>query len=242
MAQSKTDISPQLYARVSGIFYLVLIACGFFAEFFVRAHAIVAGDPAATAHNIMAAETLYRAACTSDVTVLICDVVLTMTLYVLLTPVNRNLALLMAFFHLVAGSVLAANLINHFEPLLLLNGAKYLSAFQQDQLQALAYVAIRAHGIGYNISVIFFAANLLLLAYLIVRSTFLPKLLGAMIGVAGVSYLINCYGNIIAPQMLGSLSDFLLLPGFVAELSLALWLTLRGVNAARWREAALAAA
>jgi hypothetical protein len=242
MVQSKTDISPQLYARISGIFYLILIACGFFAEFFVRSHAIVSGDPAATAHNIMAAETLYRAACASDVTVLICDVVLTMTLYVLLAPVNRNLAMLMAFFHLVAASVLATDLINHYEPLLLLNGAKYLSAFQQDQLQALAYVAIRAHSIGYNISVIFFAANLLVLSYLIVRSTFLPKLLGVIVAIAGVSYLVNCYGNILAPQMLGPLSDFLLLPGFVAELSLALWLTLRGVNAARWNQAALAAA
>lgn len=242
MAQSKSDISPQLYARVSGVFYLVLIACGFFAEFFVRSHAIVSGDPAATAHNIMAAETLYRAACASDVTVLICDVVLTMTFYVLLAPVNRNLSLLAAFFHLVAVSVLAVDLVNHYEPLLLLGGAKYLGAFQQSQLQALAYVAIRAHGVGYSISVIFFAMNCLVMAYLIVRSTFLPRLLGAMLGIAAVSYLINCYGNILAPQMLGPLSDLLLLPGFVAELSLALWLTLRGVNAARWNEAAQAAA
>ena len=240
MTQAKAEISPQLYARVSGVIYLILIACGFFAEFFVRSHAIVSGDPAATAHNIMAAQTLYRAACASDVTVLICDVVLTMTLYVLLAPVNRNLALLMAFFHLVAASVLAADLINHYEPLLLLNGATYLNAFQQGQLQALAYVAIRAHGIGYNISVIFFAVNLLLMAYLIVRSSFLPRLLGAMLGVAGVSYLVNCYGNILAPQLLGTLSDYFLLPGLVAELSTALWLTLRGVNAARWRQMAAA--
>jgi len=241
MGQTRNEISPQLYARVSGLVYLVLIACGFFAEFVVRSHLVVSGDALATANNIMASEFLYRAASASDATTLVCDVILTMTFYFLLAPVNRNLSLLVAFFHLVATAVLAADLLNHYQPLLLLNGAKYLGAFQQDQLHALAYVALRAHSAGYSISLIFFGMSCLVEAYLIVRSGFLPKLLGVMLGIAAVCYVFNSYMNILAFHLPGGLSDILLLPGFVAELSLALWLTVRGVNAVKWKEKALAA-
>src|SRR5207244_6318786 len=93
MTNRAVETSPQVYARIGGVLYLIIIVIGFCSEFFVRDKLVVSGDVTATANNIAASESLWRISIAGELILLVCAVALTMILYVLLSPVNKNLAL-----------------------------------------------------------------------------------------------------------------------------------------------------
>src|SRR6476661_8632054 len=109
MTTNTNQISPKKYARIGGILYLIIIVAGTLGELFVRGKLIVSGDPVATANNIAASPLLWRIGIAGDLLMHVCDVPLMMILYVLLRPVNKNLALLNLLFNLVQTAVLVAN-------------------------------------------------------------------------------------------------------------------------------------
>jgi hypothetical protein len=224
---------------MAGVFYLITIAMGVFAEVFVRGELVVRDDAAATAANILAREPFYRLGLAADLVMLAAYVVVTLLLYVLLKPVSRILSLLAAGFSLVGIAVLAANCLNHVAPLFLLGGAPYLRAFETSELQTLALVFLRLHGRGYVISGVFFGTYCVLIGYLAFRSGFLPRVVGVLMTIGGVSYLTNSFALFIAPALAARLPDVTLLGG-IAELSLTLWLIVMGVNALKWEAKASA--
>lgn len=232
--------SPQLYARIAGAFYLVIIAAGLFGELFVRNALIVSGDAAATAANIVHSQTLWRLGIAGDLLMQACDVPTMLIFYLLLKPVHRPLALLALLFNLMQSAVLAANKLSLLMPLFLLGGAPYTSAFEPAQLEALSYLAIRLHGHGFGVGLVFFGFECLVLGGLIWRSGYFPKAIGALMALAGACYLVNSFALIVAPALAGALFPAILIPAFVGELSFCLWLLIRGVHLPRWNERALA--
>jgi hypothetical protein len=160
--------------------------------------------------------------------------------YGLFRPVSRSLSLIAAFFGLVGNAVLAINSLNLFAPLLLLGGAQYLSVFKVEQLQALALMFLKLHAQGSNISLVFFGFYCLLIGYLIFRSTFLPRILGVLMAIAGLGWLTNSFANFLSPPLANYLSPYILLPGLLGEGSLCAWLLVIGVNVPKWEEKASA--
>src|SRR5277367_5371953 len=129
MAARTINPSPQFYARLAGVLYLINIACGIFGEIFVRGHLIVAGNATATARNIMASEFLFRCGVVGDLIMHITDVPMAVIFYILLKPVSKDLSLLAALFGMLQTAILCANKLNLVTVLLLLGGSKYLKAF-----------------------------------------------------------------------------------------------------------------
>ena len=228
------EFSIQTYARIAGVLYLINIAAGLLGEMFVRNAMIVSGDAAATAANITHSPLLWRVGIAGDLIMQATDVPLMMIFYVLLKPVNRNLALTALLFTLVQTASLVANKMNLMMPLFLSADVEYLKAFTPDQLHALAYVAIKAHGYGFGIGLIFFGFECLITGYLVFKSGFLPKILGVAMQIAGVCYLVNSFALILAPALQDVLFPAILLPCFFAELSFCLWLLIKGVDASKW--------
>jgi Domain of unknown function (DUF4386) len=142
--------------------------------------------------------------------------------------------MLAVLFNLVQTSVLVANKLNLVLPLFLLADAGYLQAFTPEQRQALSYVAIRTHDYGFGVGLIFFGVECVVVGYLIIRSWYLPRTLGVMMQIAGACYVINSFAVILYPPLGSRLFPFILLPPFVAELSLALWLLVKGVDVTAW--------
>ena len=241
MANHTVETSPQVYARIGGVLYLIIIVAGLFGEALVRDKLIVSGDATATANNIMASQLLWRIGIAGDLIMHVCDVPLMLVFYVLLRPVNKNLALLAVLFNLIQTAVLVAFKLNLLVALFLLGSADYLKAFEPHQLHALTYLSVKSDGYGFGIGLIFFGFECLVLGYLIFRSCYLPKILGVLMQIAGLCYLINSFALILAPAVAGALFPWVLLPAFIAELSLALWLLVKGVNVQRWKEQASAA-
>ena len=227
--------SPQRYARIGGILYLAIIFLGLFGELVARGTLVVSGDAAATANGISASEFLWRAGIVGDLLMHVCDVPVIVILYLLLRPVSESLALFATFINLVQTAVLVANKLNLIVPLLLLGDASYLKAFSPEQLHALSYLAIKAHGVGFAIGLIFFGVACLVRGYLIFRSGYFPKPLGLLFLMAGLSYLINSLALLLAPSFAAAIFPGILVPAFLAELSFALWLIVKGVNMAQWK-------
>ncbi len=238
MTNRTVETSPQTLARIAGVLYLVIIVGGIFAEIFVRQQLVVKGDPAATATNILAHEMLYRLGFAAGVIVVMCAVPVLFILYHLLNRVNKSFAILAVFFNLSAIAIESANLLHHYEPLILLKDVGHLSSFNPDQLQALAYTSLRLQSKGFDLSLAFFGLFCIFIGYPIFKSTFFPRILGVLMAIAGVCYLINSFVNFLAPQY--SLFPYIGIPPFVAELSLCLWLMVKGVNVPKWEERASA--
>lgn len=226
--------SPRSLARISGILYLFCIASGFFAELIVRGKLVLVSDPVATASNIAASSTLYRLGFFADFAALTSGIVIAVIFYRLLKPVSNILALLSLMFAAVSNIVSIVALILLFAPLILLNGAAYWNALPPAQLQALALLSIRLYEFGYSINLMLFAFDCFATGYLIFKSTFLPRTLGALLAIGGACYAINSFVNFMPANFGAFLFPYILLPSLLAESLLALWLTVFGLDADKW--------
>jgi hypothetical protein len=228
-------MNPQRTARLAGFFYLMTFLTGAFA-IASSGRLMVIGDPAATAANILAHESSLRLGIAAYLLVLACYLVVTAMFYELFSPAGRSLARTAACFSLVGCSVQALSCVLLAAPLVLLGGAPQLAALGSGQLQELSYASIQLYGPAYQFGFVYFGFYCLMTGGLILRSTFLPRVLGALMVAAGLGWLVFLW-----PPLARQLSPFVLLPGVIGEGSLTLWLLLRGVNAERWKEQAGAA-
>ena len=232
------EASPRFKARLAGVFYLLTVLSRMFVEIFVRNRLVVSDDAAATATNILAHEPLWRWGFAGDIISFASYIALTAVLYELFRPVNRSVSLVAAFFSLAASVVQAISSLFHLAPLVLLGGAPSLKAFTAKQLQALALVFLRLRAAAcHNIGLVFFGVYLLLAGILILKSTFLPRILGVLMVLAGLGYL-----PFMSPPLVRSLPPYILIFPGVGQISLTLWLLAVGVNEQRWKEQAAAGA
>ena len=231
---TSSGMSPKTLARIGGALYVFIIVAGIFAELFVRGALIVSGNAAATAANVAAHEGLWRLGIAGDLAMHVADLPLLVILYVLMRPVNRDLALLVVLFDAVQSAVLVASKMNLLTPLFTGGDAAYLKAFTPEQLEALSYLSMRMDSHGFGFGLIFFGCGCLVLGWLIRRSGYLPWIIGALIQLAGACYLVNSFALILAPSLAGALFPAIMLPPLVAETSLALWLLVKGVDVPRW--------
>ena len=240
MTSRTIETSPQLYARIGGALYLIIIVIGLYGEAFVRDRLIVSGDAAATAANIVSHESLWRFHIAAELFLLICAVALLLILFVLLRPVSGDLALLAVFFNLVSIGIEAATTMYLLEALFPLGNAGYLKAFTPEQLYAMASLSLKSHGYGFGVSLLFFGCFCVIVGYLIFRSGYLPKTIGVLMQIAGVCYLTNSFALILSPAVANRLFPAILVPAFIGEVSLCLWLLVKGVNVEKWEEKASA--
>jgi hypothetical protein len=220
---------PRLLARVAGAFYLVITACALFAYLYVRSQVIIVEDMALTAANLRAHETLYRWGFAASVVVVICNLPMGFILFELLKVVNARIAGLSLLFVCVAATLEAVNLANYIDPLFTFSLPEY-GAFEPAARQALARGPIKMFSYVFSVDLVFFGVFCVLVGGLIVRSTFLPAVLGVGMIIAGATYWINSFRLFLAWPI-----PYIPWVTLVAELVLAVWLLVVGVDEAKWR-------
>lgn len=220
------------YARLAGAMYLFTMATAVFAEGYVRGSLYDGESAARTAQNLLASNALYRAALVADLLTFCGVVVLVWALYRLLREVDRPLAGLGAFFRLVELGAHFAALAFGLAALSLLARGEYTQAFSDPQLQGLVGLALRAQGAGLTLGFIPLGLGSAVFAYLFFRSRLVPRLLAAW-GIFA-SLLLACYsfGVVLTPSTVALFYAFML-PMFVYEVGLGLWLLLKGVDGRR---------
>jgi hypothetical protein len=217
-------------ARIAGLCYLAVIVGGLFAEGVVRGSLIVPGDPAATARAIAADEALWRWGLAVHLLYLIPAIVMNVIICDLLKAVEPTLARLALVFSVAGVTIEAVSLLQLYVPLTMIEEGGALAALGEGQRQALSYLAIRLFPTGFGFALLFFAGFCVLVGVLILRSQLIPRVIGAMMIVAGICYVVNTLALILSPALSDLIFPGILLPVLLAELSLALWLVVRGVK------------
>jgi len=210
---------------------------GFFGEMYMPSRILVRGDAAATARNIVESSFLFRLGFAAYLVEAICDIALSLVFYVLLRPVNRNIALLAAFFGLVSTAVFAVGQLFYFGATVPLGDAEYLKSFSTDQRNALSMISIRMYGLAAGIFMAFYGIATGVRGYLVYGAGYLPRALGVLMMLAGLGFIARNFVLVLAPAYV---SDLFLVPMFVSGLSLMLWMLLKGVDVPRWEARAAA--
>jgi hypothetical protein len=222
--------SVQSYARVTGVLLALSMVFGFLGEWYIPGR-FMSQDAAATAQKIVSEMLLYRFGFAAYLVEAICDIALSLLFYVLLRPVNKPTALAAAFFGLVSTALYAVAEIFYFAPTLLLGGASYMQAFSTEQVNALTMLSLRLFSrIGMMFLSLYGIATILR-GYLIIRSGYLPKFVGALLMVGGIGFVAKNVTTVLAPAYS---SNVLIAAMFPAGLVLTLWMLVKGVDVAKW--------
>ena len=223
----------QRYARVAGALMVLSMIFGFVGEWYIPTR-FMSSEPTTVAQTIAASELLYRFGFAAYLLEAMCDIGLALLFYVLLRPVNYAIALGSAFFGLVSTALYAVAEIFYFAPLVLLSGsgATYMKSFSPDQVNALAALSLRLFSRVGMIFVVLYGIATFLRGYLIARSSFLPKILGVLLMIAGAGFIAKSFTLVLIPRYS---SNLFLAPMFVAGLPLMIWLLVKGVDVERWR-------
>jgi hypothetical protein len=213
-------------ARIAGFLYFMFIVTSFIANWFGR---FVSVDAPVTVNHILAHESQFRIGFVISLFSYVLFLLAAWYLYVLLKPVDKNLALLFLLLNLGGFAILVLSHLNLFSSLLLLSGADYLKVFQPDQLQAQAMLFVNLYKNGSTIAQIPYGIWLFPLGYLVFKSGFLPKILGILL-------IADCFGLLIYVCQRFLLPGFIIISypclvvSFIAEISLSLWLFIKGVK------------
>ena len=216
------------YARFAGVMY-------FFTVFDVTGVVIAArvsgtGNFLDTAHNVAASDALYRIGLVSGLVGNMSTILLAVGLYVTLRPVDRNLAMTALLFRLAESTIGGMVVVFGFATLQIYLDANHTTAFDANQLGALADLVSRLSGAGTNVSVVFFSLGSALFFYLFLRSAYIPRIL-AMWGLLGSVFCLAAFAaNLLLPQPSELLLGVGALPIGIAEPVVGLWLLIRGID------------
>jgi len=217
-------------ARMAGFLYLIYMVISIFADVLGRSKLIVLGDAVTTAGNLITSAWQFRIGFVVDLVAAVLFLLTAWALYVLLKPVNKNLALLFLLLNLGGVAVWCFSDLFLIASQLLVSGADYLKVFQADQLQALAMLSLYIYNNGFwGIAQIFFSAWLFPLGYLVFKSGFLPRILGIVL-------MVECFCWLMYPIQFFLFPDYVVITylssaaGFIGEFSLMLWLLIMGAK------------
>ena len=226
-----TDASPRRTARTAGLFELLEALTSGFGQVIVPGMLVVAGDAASTAANILSHRTLFELSIVAALVGVACHIVWTLLFYELFKHVSRVLTLAAVFFSLVAIATQAFSIVFQLAPLVVLDAGHASTAFNIAQTQALALLLFRISGRAFDIYLVIFGFWCVLIGYLIIRSTFIPRAIGVLEMLAGL-----CWLTFLWLPLAHALSPYNQALAGLGEMSLTLWLLVMGVNVDRWKE------
>lgn len=216
-------------ARVAGAVYLSMAVTAPFSLIYVPRTLIVRGDATATANNILAHETLFRLGIVAELITSVIFVFVVMALYRLLSGVNKTHASLMVALVLVSAAVGFTNVLNSIAALTLFGGADVLAIIERPQRDALAMLFLRLHSQGVVINGVFSGLWLFPFGVLVMKSRFLPRLLGVWLIVNGFAYVAASLSTLLLPQYQVMVSR-IALPALFGEVAITLWLLIKGAK------------
>lgn len=217
-------------ARLAGLQYLVGAVAGGFGFLYVPSVLMVPGDTATTASNILASERLFRLSLVSGLLSQVFLLLLVLTLYKLLKAVHPQRALLMVAFVVVAVPIGCLSLLNPLAALHLLKGADYLAVLGPELRNAQALLSLDLYSLGIVVTEVFWGLWLLPFGLLVIKSGFLPRILGVFLVLASFGYLLDCACQFLAPEFAGLVTPIATTPAAIAELSVISWLLIKGVR------------
>jgi hypothetical protein len=206
---------------------LLSIVFGALGEAYLPGKIIVSGDAAATAANIVNHPGLFRAAFATYLVEGICDIALAAIFYILLKPVNRNLALISAFFGIASMVTFAIAESAFFASSLIVRDAAGMGSFTAEQRNALAYLSLRISTMIATLFLILYGTATTIRGWLMFRSGYFPKWIGVLMMIGGAGFLLRTTTYILAPSFS---SAIMVMPIALGAIPLMLWLLIKGIR------------
>lgn len=226
-----TDESQRNAARVAGFTFLFAMAIVVLANYGISFRLSVPGNAAETARNIIANEGLFRINIACNLLYGATIGVLLSALYLILKPVDRNLALVAAFCRLVVALMWGVTALNMLGALRLLGGGTYLSVFEADRLQALARLHLDAGYDAYYIGLPFWTLASTVCSYLWFKSGYVPRALAAFGMIASAWCVFCAFTFLISPNFQNTVHPMWFdMPMVIFEMALGLWLLFKGLS------------
>lgn len=223
-------ISDKNLARIAGFCYLIVIATGLFSEVCVRQTLRVTNDALATAHNIKTNEMLFRWGFVADLINFVVGIPTILIIYHFFKKSNKIILQIALALVIIQTAIIAVNLLNQITPLLLLGNDTYLNTLQPNQLATLSLLYLNIQSIGYGIGLVFFGFYCILIGYAIFKTNAIPKFIAVAYAIAGLCYLINSFTMFLSKGFANPMFVYLAIPIFIGELSLCLWLLIKGID------------
>lgn len=222
------------YTLSGGLLYLLMIILGIIQQIFIKDAIVVSDNMEATAKRLKSLEWLWRIGICIEMLIVIITILITWILYFLTKPVSKSLSLLAALFGLLAIAVQASYSLHFLEALQTLSNSPSLNVFTQQQLYVISSLNIQSQSAGFAIALLLFGPFFFITGYLVFHSGYFPKVLGVLYFIAGVSYFTSSFLLILFPDWTARYYFFIAGPALIGELSLALWLLIKGVDAKKW--------
>jgi hypothetical protein len=233
MTNQTSDSSLNKIARIAGSTFLIVVIGYTLSWTFVYAKLIVAGNAAATANNIMANESLFRIGIMSDLMIAISTLILAWALYIMLKPINKNLALLALYLRLVEAILAVITVSFSFITLQILSGEANSTVIKPEQLQFIVGLFLNLHASSSTIPMVFTGTGSIIFFYLLFKSKYVPGILAGFGIFSYLSLLIYILVKILVAQPTSGMSNIELicyLPSVLFELIIGFWLLLKGVK------------
>ena len=222
-------------ARIAGLLYLSLVVFGPLSLIYVPNKLIVKGNAAATAQNVMAHESLFRLAIACELIGTVAFMFVAFALYRLLSSVNKDHAAMMTIFAVMSVPISFVGAAFNFGALKVFQGGGFLSVLPKVQLDVLGMLLIRLRDHTILVNEMFWGLWLLPLGLLIIRSRFLPRLLGVWLLLAGFGWIAESLTPILLPDYLHAVNRVTFITS-LAEPALILWLVIMGIKVDMLRE------
>lgn len=226
------ESSPNLnrYARVIGALYVVLFILGPMVFLGGKGGVLVPGDPAATAERVRELGDAYRWGMGIEAVIFLIEVLLSGLLYVMFRQVHRAMSFAAALARFGEAVLQGANLLTSALVIGVVGGGAALAALPAAQQDALLYLFQQANGQMILVWGLFFGLHVLLLAWLVYKSGFLPRWLGVLLMFAGAGYLTQSFGVLLWPGSAALLDTVVIVTAVPGELAFTLWLLIKGVK------------
>ena len=218
------DIPLSTSAIIAGIGLLVMAILAPIANFSILHRLIVPDDAGKTFTNIAASLGQFRLGITLFLAIAILDIIVAWALYVFLKHVSMSVSLLAAWFRIIYAAMLGVVSIYLINVIQLISGAGYLSAFGPDQLHAQVMLSVNNFTQGWNFAMTIFGIHLLLLGYLLFKASYMKKILGILVIIAGLGYVADGIGKVLTSNYTVTISAFT----FIGEVVLIFWLLIAG--------------
>ncbi len=216
-------------ARVAGAVYLSMVFTAPFALMYVPGKLIVRGNASATANNIAAHEMLFRWGILADIVSSVIFILLGIALYHLFKDVSKTHAWSMVGLVLVSATITLVNVVNETAALILFRGADFLAVFDKPQRDALGMLFLRLHSQGIFVNEMFWGLWLFPFGLLVMKSRFLPRILGILLIVNGAAYVAISITALLWPLHADVVSRAAF-PALLGELWIMLWLLIKGAR------------
>lgn len=220
-------------ARLAGAGYLAIIILGLTAELGIRANLVFLDDASRTASEIAGAQTLFRLSIAGDLVMLGFDAAVGAALFVVFRPAGAGLTVISTIFRVLHTAVYGATLVVLTIAAHIVSADANLAGFTAQQADTFVLLLMEAQASGYALGLAFFGVHVALLGLLILRSGYMPKTIGWLLLLAAVGYLADTFARVLLTNyadVQDVFSIIVLAPAFVGELSVGLWLLLKGVR------------